>query len=95
MDKDILRRAIAKWGEKTQVRMIQEECLELSLAIQKLFRDWNTETFEAVIDEIADVEIVLAQAEMLFPEDRIQERVDFKMKRLEKRLKEKITKYNL
>lgn len=92
IDKNLLKQAIEKWGANAQVEMIEEECLELSLAIHKLRRkrgDMATKVSN-VIDEIADVTIMMHQAFELFPSDLIQDRIKFKMERLEERLKEGI-----
>ena len=89
IDKDILKKAIETYGEKQQIDMIQEEAIELALAIQKLKRESfkDRETIN-VIDEIADVKIMLAQAEQIFDAKLINYRVAYKMNRLKKRLKE-------
>lgn len=90
IDTNILRQAIEKWGKDAQVEMIEEECIELALAIQKLKRSGgNTQQkLDNVIDEIADVKIMITQAQMMFGYDSVQERIDFKMNRLNERLKE-------
>ena len=87
IDKSISQQALEKWGFDEQLNMIEEECLELALAIQKLKREFSQPRFEAVVDEIADVKIVLASAELMFPIGSINERVDFKMNRLVERIK--------
>lgn len=90
IDEEILIRAINKWGANAQIEMIKEECMELALAIQKLSRergDWDKK-YEDVIDEIADVKIMIKQADKLFDAYRINKRVDYKMQRLESRLTE-------
>ena len=61
--------------------------MELALAIQKNNRTPNNENYEAVIDEIADVIIMMEQAKGLFPIDKINERIEFKIKRLAERMK--------
>lgn len=83
---EILQAAIEQWGIPAQIEMIQEECLELVLALQKQKRIFSARTNEAIVDEIADVKIMLAQAEEIFPKDLINARIDFKMKRLKERL---------
>lgn len=90
IDDEILQRAIDTWGFNAQCEMIIEECMELALALQKMkrVRGSRSEKFNNVIDEIADVKIMIRQAERLFPSDLINERVDFKMNRLEERLNE-------
>ena len=73
--------------------MIKEECMELALAIQKLgrVRGDKVTKYLAVIDEIADVKIMIEQAQRLFPKNLINERVDFKMNRLKERLSEGVS----
>ena len=90
IDELILDEAIEKWGINAQCEMIIEECIELALALQKLKRmrgDYK-EKYNAVIDEIADVKIMIVQAQKIFNSDAINKRVDFKMNRLTERLKE-------
>ena len=91
IDDLILQKAIEKWGIKAQTEMIIEECLELAVALQKLkrLRGDMEQKEENVIDEIADVKIMIKQAEKIFPIERINERIDFKMNRLNSRLNDK------
>lgn len=90
IDDAILKKAIEKWGFEAQCEMIIEECIELALAMQKLkrVRGDKDQKFKNVIDEIADVKIMIRQAERMFPSNLINERVIFKMNRLEERLNE-------
>ena len=92
IDDNLLQQAIDKWGTDAQIEMIKEECLELALAIQKYSRvnvD-KTERYDDIIDEIADVKIIIKLSEKLFPKDLINERVDYKMNRLKERLKKQM-----
>jgi NTP pyrophosphatase (non-canonical NTP hydrolase) len=93
INKDLLHQAINQWGVKAQIEMIIEECLELAVALQKLKRNKGLieEKTAAVIDEIADVRIIIEQAMIIFsdPDNQIQKRIDFKMNRLSERLNEK------
>lgn len=84
MDKKILHKAIKKWGETTQINKIQEEALELSLVLnQRNCPTKDSEQMEASLyDELADMKIMMAQAEILFDSDRINERVRFKLDKL-------------
>lgn len=88
IDRIILSRAIAKWGAALQTDLLQEECIELALAIQKYKRPGgdSSQKFADLIDEIADVRIMIEQAYLLFDRDLINERVQYKLERLEKRL---------
>ena len=91
LDLSILKQAIYKWGMDAQCEMIIEECLELGLALQKFKRSGNKDQkYANIIDEIADVTIMITQAHQMFPRDRIQERIDFKINRLTERLKDEL-----
>jgi hypothetical protein len=46
------------------------------------------------IDEIADVKIMIRQAERIFDSELINQRVDFKMNRLKERIKSKTNESN-
>jgi NTP pyrophosphatase (non-canonical NTP hydrolase) len=85
-----LRAAIDKWGVDAQVEMVEEECIELALAIHKLRRKRGdfVEKTNAVIDEIADAIIMLEQAKLIFDIDAINARICFKMDRLKSRIEE-------
>jgi NTP pyrophosphatase (non-canonical NTP hydrolase) len=85
---DILKQAIDKWGHDSQINMIEEECLELALAIHKSKRKSSSfdESIDNIIDEIADVSIIIQQAYLMFPMDKINERIEYKMERLKNRL---------
>lgn len=92
IDNSILDRAIEMWGQKAQIKMAAEECLELALEIGKYFdRDSSADRWTKVIDEMADVTIMTRQMERLDPSlvKAIQERVNFKMERLNQRLNKK------
>jgi NTP pyrophosphatase (non-canonical NTP hydrolase) len=90
IDDKILDKAIETWGIDAQLEMVIEECLELALALQKLkrLRGDMTQKEKNVIDEIADVKIMIKQAEKIFGSEPVNERVDFKMNRLNERLSE-------
>ena len=91
IDETILQQAIDTWGINAQCEMIEEECMELALALQKFKRTRGNkeDKYANIIDEIADVTIMILQAQRIFDADMIQERIDFKMNRLKVRLTEK------
>ena len=85
--KQIYKQAIEKWGVDSQVDMLQEECIELALAIRKFRREPSAERFKDVCEELADVTIMTEQmkeipnifnSSMVFKEQ--------KLKRLQKRI---------
>lgn len=88
----VLVDAILTFGEDKQVDKILEECTELSLAIIKYKADRNHVNYLRLIDEIADVKIMLAQSEIIFHKNLIDSRVEFKINRLKERLEEKCQK---
>lgn len=90
IDHNILKSAIKKYGTDLQIEMIEEECLELLIALRKLKRNkFSGEDITKVIDEIADVTIMMEQAKLIFYEKDINARIDYKMKRLNDKLKTK------
>lgn len=84
-----LRKIIAHYGARTQIEKSVEECAEL---IQALMKPRNPrEIIGAVVDELADVSIMVEQLKLIFYcADQVEERIDFKIKRqLERIEKEK------
>lgn len=83
----ILDKAIEKWGINSQFDMLQEECMELAMAIHKYrTRDSSVENLRKIYDELADVLIMSEQAKRILEESDIQERIDFKINRLTDRI---------
>ena len=64
----ILKAAIKKWGKRVQLEMAQEEATELALACRKFIRVQNEKNFNNIAEEIADVEIMIYQIKLMFPE---------------------------
>jgi len=81
-----LNRAIDTYGQEPQIRMCLEEMTELSYALLKWLRKPDDEKVGNIIDELADVRVTVAQMELMFGQDEVQERIDFKVDRLQKRL---------
>ena len=84
-EQDILAAAISKWGEQAQVMMVFEEMSELQ---KELCKNWRgKDNAEEIADEVADVEIMLAQLKMIFGiENVVAQRHAYKVARLAKRL---------
>lgn len=90
--KQLLERVITANGMKKQVDIAIEELSELMKAICKVKRHSYTQRdcLVNLAEEMADVEIVLAELKLMFDnEDDVKEWKDYKLDRLEKRLKEK------
>lgn|SRR4030067_2314981 len=84
--KSIASFAINHFGEEKQLLKVQEELIELSLALIHHKRYNNEKSYNAVIDEVADVAIMLEQLKVIFPIDKINDRIEFKISRLKKRI---------
>lgn len=84
MDIEILKKAIEKWGRHIQVNKIQEEALELALVLNQInCPTKNREEMEELLySELADMKIMMVQAELLFDAERINKNVDLKIERL-------------
>lgn len=90
-----LNTIVETYGNDAQEDMAIEECSELIKAILK-FRRNNEKTAEmrdAVIDEIADVQIMLTQLGIVFNcVAEVEDRIDFKINRQMGRIKEREAK---
>lgn len=84
MDETILHKAIEFFGRKVQINKLQEEALELALVLNQI--DCPTKDAklleEQLYDELADMTIMMGQANILFDAERIKERVSYKLHKL-------------
>ena len=93
---EVLKDAIDRYGAPAQIDMAIEEMSELTKALPKNRRNYAAITAdergrlrEAIIEETADVIVTVAQVIMIYAEpEEIQAAVDFKINRLQERLKE-------
>lgn len=83
---EVYETAIKKWGEDSQIDMIVEECAELIKAIQKMRRNKSPEAHQAVLEELADVRIMVEQAYYIFGREVCEYQYKQKIKRLIERL---------
>jgi hypothetical protein len=81
--KDILNSAIAKWGVESQTMMAIEEMSELQKEICKMKRGQFDK--EHILEELADVQIMIWQLEIIFGEPKDQ--ISKKLARLEELVK--------
>ena len=81
---DLCAEAIDIYGEEAQTWMAIEEMAELSNAIAKHRR--GRVTNEDVCEEIADVVIMMIQLAAIFGPDEVNDFLEQKIDRLEKRL---------
>lgn len=84
--KDLYVRAINKWGVEAQCDQAVEECAELIASLKHLKRGKVSE--DELIDELADVYLMLGQLIYMFGEDKLNAAVDRKIVKLEKLLVE-------
>jgi hypothetical protein len=90
----MMRTALGRWGGAAQVGVAVEECAELIVALQKhINRTTTHDTVEIILDEIADVEIMLAQLRLNFgiSDEMLKKQIKNKFVKLDKRLKRKNT----
>lgn len=84
--KQLYIEAIEKYGIEAQFNQLQEECAELIVSVNKLRRK-GKEVEYLTIDELADVFIMVEQITFAMDvENKVQERIDFKINRLKTRL---------
>ena len=86
MTNPICQRALDTWGEEAQMLMVIEEMSELTKEILKnINRKKNN--VDAIIDETADVEIMLEQLKANYDiAERVEEYKQNKLKLIEQRL---------
>lgn len=80
-------RALETFDRFDQIAKAVEELNELGAAIMRTvsngFSDGN-DAARAIVDEIADVRIMIEQLTILFGESHVQERIAFKLDRLDR-----------
>ena len=86
--KEIYQKAINQWGRKTQLHQMMEEAAELIVSISHYIRDGEN-AVDNLIEETADVTIMLEQLEEMFGEDFKNKVECVKLQKLE-RLQERL-----
>ncbi|MCL2873926.1 MAG: hypothetical protein FWE29_03230 [Defluviitaleaceae bacterium] len=82
---EIMQTALDQWGLNAQVGQTVEECAELIVALQKYInRTPQPGMIENILDEIADVEMMLAQMRLVLDigDDALRKRIEYKFQRL-------------
>jgi len=77
----LYRATIEKWGEQAQYDQAAEECAELIVAL-KHYRRGKADR-EAVIAELADMQLMLGQLSWMFGEDEVRRAVQEKLAKLD------------
>ncbi len=80
----VYRETINKWGEEAQYDQMIEECAELIVAI-KHFKRGKTNR-QTVIDELADITLMLGQLTWMFGAENIDTAVQNKLNKLQRLL---------
>lgn len=64
----VLAECIMRYGVQFQSNMVMEECAELIQAVNKVLRNGasNVEIFNNLVEEIADVYLVIEQLKMIY-----------------------------
>lgn len=78
---ELYRRALNKWGEQAQFDQVIEECAELTTALLHYRRDKADAT--SVIDEMADVILILGQLRWMFGAGEVESAMERKRAKLE------------
>lgn len=94
-NKDLMLDVVEKWGEEAQMDMIIEKSLLLAIAIQKLKRverredqlSYNT-SYNEVCERVADMRLMVEQAEFLFNTTEINNHYKNKVEHLIQALNE-------
>ena len=86
----VYEQAIAKWGKRAQLEMLQEEATELALATRKFIRKDDNKRFIDLAGEVADTLIMIEQLLYMFPnmKEFVVNTKAEKVKRLSDRLNE-------
>lgn len=83
------REAIAKWGEQAQLLVMVEELNELAAATLRIALRKNNGRKDDLIDELADVSIMLEQVIFMYGlRVPVERRISYKCLRLGEMLKE-------
>jgi NTP pyrophosphatase (non-canonical NTP hydrolase) len=83
----LYKEAIVKWGLDAQLDMLQEECAELIMAVNKHRRSKGRKK-TCIAEEIVDVQIMIEQVRYgLMLQTKINRWREIKLKRLARRLK--------
>ena len=86
MDRNLLKKAIQVWGKNAQLLMVLEEMSELQKEILKHMNRGKNYSSE-IIDETADVEIMLTQLKYIFDiEKAVENRIPQKLEKIRVRL---------
>jgi len=78
---ELYKKTLEKWGTSGQYDQMVEECAELIAAIKHFQRGKIDK--QDVIDELADVTLMLGQLTWMFGEEQVNKTVEKKLQKLE------------
>ncbi len=81
-NKELYQQTLVLWGEQAQYDQAAEECAELIAALMHYRRDKVNS--QQVIDELADVTLMVGQLTWMFGEQQVAEAVTRKRQKLDK-----------
>lgn len=84
-EESIYVKIINRFGREVQINKIQEEALELALVLNQMNCPTKGDLAEELYGELADMKIMMAQAEILFDKERIDKMVEFKLNRFKEK----------
>ncbi len=79
--REIYAKTISKWGEDAQYDQMIEECAELIATLKHFAR--GKVGRDAVVDELADVFLMVGQLTYMFGEEQLDEAVEKKIAKLQ------------
>ena len=82
---EAMQKALNRWGLEAQIGQAIEECAELIVALQKYVnRTPQADSTERILDEIADVEMMLAQLRLALniDDETLRKKMEYKFDRL-------------
>ena len=86
IERSLLNKCIDKWGKNAQLLMVLEEMSELQKEILKNINR-GKENIDAIIDETADVEIMLEQLKYIYGIHKaVEDRIPLKLEKVKVRL---------
>lgn len=81
--RNVLISAIEHYGSSSQITKAMEELSELLVHLAKFSHAPERYADKApIIDEIADVAIMVEQLAMIFGQDKVSQQIDYKIQRL-------------
>lgn len=77
---ELFEDCLTYWGEEAQLRMVQEECAELILAVSHYLRSRKNGK-DNLIEELGDVWLMISQMIHHYGQGDVEKVIDFKSER--------------